>query len=80
MRYAEGFIAASAFASIRFSVRGVSGQVSATKSACGKIPSRSSSPTTSSAAPAPFDGSRRVAITRISKALASFASRDPIRP
>ena len=67
-------------ASIRFVVSVVSGQVSATKSACGNTLSILSCATTSSAAPLPREGSRLVPITRMSNALAMVARRDPMRP
>ena len=72
---------ASASASISFSVSGVSGQVSATKSASRQQRRRAPSiGCTASAAPAPAAGSRRRPITRMSNALASLASRPPISP
>ena len=64
---------ASALASIRFSVSGVSGQVSATMSAW---PQQLGQPvvgrSTASASPPPWLGSRLVAITRMSNALAEL--------
>ena len=73
-------MAASAAASIRFSVSGVSGQVRATMSASPSSWRKRSWPKTASAPAAPVAGSRLVAITRMSKALASRASRPPMRP
>ena len=70
----------SASASISFSVSAVSGQVRATKSACGSSALRSDIACTASACPAPARGSRRMPITRMSNALASCASRPPICP
>src|SRR6476659_7864843 len=63
-----------------FSVSLVSGQVSATKSACGSSVFNSASVCTESAPSVPFDRSRLTPITRMSKALASRARRPPMPP
>src|SRR5262245_59302722 len=77
---ADRFIAAKALAPISRSVSGVSGQVSATASACGSSSAKRSCENTASAASVPLDGSRLVAIVRMPKARARAASRAPMRP
>ena len=79
-RCAEGFIRDRAPASISPSVSGVSGQVSTTKSARGNSDVSAAVACTSSAPLAPAEGSRRRPMTCMPKALASRASRPPMRP
>ncbi len=71
---------ANACAFISPSVCGVSGQVSATKSASGSTSPSRPCENTSSALSKPLPGSRLVAITRMPKARASPARCEPMRP